>query len=380
MSSRTEIKKNRNHFSIESEADLRIEEGVNLNLRKLYSCYGYRQFKMGKFEEYDLYIRNRDFIPSESIITFRGKNAKLLALRPDLTLSIVKNHRPIPGETEKIYYCENIYRTDKGGNHCELMQTGLECLGTIDMFQLGEVVTLAIKSLETITNQYVLDISHMGILMEFVKPIPLEYRSDVLKFISEKNQQGLKKLLVEIGSSEEIKRKLVLLVESYGDIKNVLKKLKGEDLNTIELKYLNELEIIKEILKTEGLDKRVNLDFSIVNNMNYYSGIVFQGYIEGLPSAILSGGQYDGVMEHMGKKSSAVGFAIYLDDLKQLSKNDKDKDVDVLVIYNPEDALDNELVSYVESIRNTGKKVIAEQKTPKGLTYGKLVKYKRKKQ
>jgi ATP phosphoribosyltransferase regulatory subunit len=61
----------------------------------------------------------------------------------------------------------------------------------------------------------------------------------------------------------------------------------------------------------------MNLDFSIVNDISYYSGIIFQGYIEGIPEKVLSGGRYDKLLRKFGNRSGAVGFAVYLDLLER---------------------------------------------------------------
>lgn len=89
---------------------MKSDEKATFELRGLYEKYGYSRFKTGKFEEYELYVRNKDFIAADSIITFSDTNGKLMALKPDLTLSIVKNYRYIPGICGKVYYSENIYR------------------------------------------------------------------------------------------------------------------------------------------------------------------------------------------------------------------------------------------------------------------------------
>ena len=80
------------------------EEKTQLELHSLYQKYGYSRYKMGKFEEYDLYLRNKDFIGTENIIAFSDLNGRLMALKPDLTLSIVKNYRYRPGFVQKVYY------------------------------------------------------------------------------------------------------------------------------------------------------------------------------------------------------------------------------------------------------------------------------------
>ena len=84
-------------------------------LRDLYTSYGYAQYRMRKFEEYELYVRNKSFLTSDHMITFTDREGRLMALKPDVTLSIVKNTRENAG-TEKVYYHESVYREEKGSN------------------------------------------------------------------------------------------------------------------------------------------------------------------------------------------------------------------------------------------------------------------------
>ena len=102
---------------MEAKYPLKPEERVLYALRGLYRQYGYSQFKMGKFEEYDLYVRNKDFLVSDGIITFTDTDGRLMALKPDVTLSIIKNARVAPGCVQKLYYNENVYRVS-GSTHC----------------------------------------------------------------------------------------------------------------------------------------------------------------------------------------------------------------------------------------------------------------------
>ena len=81
---------------------LRKDEQVLYSLRDLYRQYGYQQYQVTKFEEYDLYVRNKNFLVSENMLTFTDTNGKLMALKPDITLSIVKNARPTRETTEKV--------------------------------------------------------------------------------------------------------------------------------------------------------------------------------------------------------------------------------------------------------------------------------------
>ena len=151
-------------------------ERITLSLRDLYDRYGYRQYKMSKFEEYDLYARNKDFLVSGSVITFTDLSGKLMALKPDVTLSIVKNSLDQPG-VRKLYYHENVYRIAKGDQgYREIMQVGLEAIGEVDNYTISEVLLLAAKSLRSISEQSVLDVSHLGLLSELLDTIGIPYQ------------------------------------------------------------------------------------------------------------------------------------------------------------------------------------------------------------
>ena len=147
------------------ETMIRSDERAVFALRSLYRRYGYARYKMSRFEEYDLYVRNKDFLVSDEVITFTDHTGRLLALKPDVTLSIIKNTVDRPGAVQKVYYNENVYRVAKGTHSFkEIMQAGLECIGDLGEYEIAEVVLLAAKSLDLIGGGYVLDLSHMGLL------------------------------------------------------------------------------------------------------------------------------------------------------------------------------------------------------------------------
>ena len=144
---------------------LKYEEKAVFALRKLYSSNGYRQFKMSKFEEYDLYSKNKDFLVSDGVITFNDVGGKLLALKPDVTLSIIKNSSPDNTGVERYFYNENVYRIAEGSDtYKEIMQTGIECIGNITSDDMSQVLNLAAQSLATISNDFLLNISSVSLL------------------------------------------------------------------------------------------------------------------------------------------------------------------------------------------------------------------------
>ncbi len=294
------------------------EEYVYLKLRALYSGYGYKKYRMSKFEEYDLYAKNKDFLVSESVITFTDMGGKLLALKPDVTLSIVKNSKDVDG-VMKVYYNENVYRVSKGTKTFkEIMQTGLECIGAVDLKTVEEVLVLASKSLSEISKDYMLCVSNLDIIKEVLSfsGLSVDKQNETIKYLGEKNLPSIKILLEKEGITGDKKELVEKLVTVYGVPEKVLSALDGF---AVSEKAKIAIEELKQVVS--GLVKEndsVIIDFSVVNDMNYYNGIAFKGYIEGVPTGVISGGEYDKLMKKMGKPYKAVGFAVYLDEISRV--------------------------------------------------------------
>ncbi len=353
---------------------MRSDEKATFELRGLYERYGYCRFKTGKFEEYELYVRNKDFIAADSIITFSDMSGKLMALKPDLTLSIVKNYHYVPGFVEKVYYSENIYRASRATHaYREILQTGLECMGDIGLYDLCEVTVLAARSLAAISSDYLLEISHLGLIEALLEGTELRVREQIVKRISEKNLHEIHQLCREYGIDEETDRNLEILVSTYGNYRRVLDKLKKLHLPPKAAEALKELEEICSALAANRMARNINIDFSIVNDMSYYSGILYKGFIQGIPSSILSGGQYDRLMERMGRKTGAIGFALYLDALDRLDTEEKAFDYDVILLYDESSEV-SAVLRAARELREGGETVLTEKAAPPKLTCRKLMK------
>ncbi len=312
---------------------LKKEEKAIYDLRALYESYGYKKYKMSKFEEYDLYAANRSFLAEGNIITFNDTHGKLLALKPDVTLSIVKNVEE--NKRTKEYYNENVYRAIDG-EYREIMQVGIESIGDVDLYAICEVIMLAKKSLQTISDNYLLDLSNaafVGGLLDTAK-IPFDVREKLLHCISEKNTHDIVTITAGMGLDREFGEKLGAIASLYGDFSDVIEKARPlADGNATMCAALDELESIYAFMCSVGEGDRLKLDFSQINDMNYYNGITFRGFIDGVPNGILSGGRYDRLLEKMGKNTGAVGFAIYMNMLDLYFDDRREYDVDILVTY-----------------------------------------------
>ncbi len=336
------------------KATLSTQERIMFELRELYLGYGYRPYKVGKFEEYDFYMRNKKFLASERVLSFSDTNGKLKALKPDVTLSIVKNAKD-DGRIQKLCYTETVYRVPHNAyGFREIMQTGLECIGRVDDYAAGEVLMLAARSLGRIDERYVLDVSDVGVLSGVLaeEPIGDSECARLLACVGEKNLHGLDALCKELSVSTLTAERLSSLVRACGPLGPTLEQVESLDLPPASREALAGLRRMSGMLYAYGITN-VNLDFSVVNDMDYYNGLVFRGFVEGVPAGVLSGGRYDNLLLRMGKSGEAIGFAVYLDQLERFSDAKYVYEPDALVIY--DDTSDPlEIVREAEKLRARG--------------------------
>ena len=348
------------------------DEELMFRLRTLYEQYGYTQYKMSKFEEYDLYAGNKDFLVSENVITFTDTNGKLMALKPDVTLSIVRNSRFDPDDMiRKVYYHENVYRiTGRNRSFCEIMQTGLECIGNLDSYCVSEVLMLAASSMRCISEDCVLDLSHMAIVGYFVDRLrlPADVRPDVFRCIAEKNTHELESVCTRYRADVLALQALLKLIRITGMPSTVADELTG--LGCPE-EYVSELTSLEKDLAVFGLDRMLSVNFSVVNDMSYYNGLVFKGYIKGIPSSVLSGGRYDSLMQKIGRNTGAIGFAVYPDLLEKYWYESSTYDVDTVLLYDSS-VSSADLFTAIGRLNENGKSTLALRTLPSSVRYRQL--------
>ena len=305
------------------------QEKIGFLLRTLYAGTGYSRYQMGKFEEYDLYSRNKNFLFSENVITFTDTNGRLMALKPDVTLSIVKNTRDSAGSLQKLYYHENVYRVASAEDGFrEMTQVGIECMGNVDGACVAEVLKLAADSLQACSEKYVLEISHLGLLGAFVDAVASDekMREELLQCVVEKNLHGIRKVCVENGKSENAAEPLCQLVSLYGTPKSVMPRIRRLAEENGAAEYAEELGRAAASFAGSEEEDRIRIDFSASGDVKYYNGIAFKGFISGIPGSVLSGGQYDRLMRRMGRRDRAIGFAVFLNMLDRLQEGERTDD------------------------------------------------------
>ena len=351
------------------ELMLKDDEWAIVRLRMLYRQYGYTYYKMSEFEEYDLYVRNKSFLNTDNILTFTGADGKLMALKPDVTLSIIKNAKDGQGALQKVYYSENVYRpSPTSRDYREIMQVGLECIGELDLWTMAEVVLLAARSLETISCRYLLDLSHLGFVAGLLDQaqVKAEERDELMALMGTKNVPALTKACQRLRLEEDVVRDLCRLATLYAPPAQALEPLREMVRNRKMAWALSELESICALVGEAS--SHLRLDFSVVNDMNYYNGLIFRGYLPGLPSGILAGGRYDNLLRKMGKSSGAIGFGVYLDLLERVEPKADNYDADVLLLYGP-DTSPAQVARAAGKHRRAGLSVRTERQIPPGLRF-----------
>lgn len=341
------------------------EGGLHAALRRVFETAGYRRYKMSKFEEYDLYSRNRSFLQSEKVLTFTDTDGKLLALKPDVTLSIIKNFRGSQG-LEKLYYHENVYRAS-GVGFREIEQAGLECIGDVDEYSVCEVLSLAAKSLMTVGRDAELDVSHLGLLCDLLDGFGDDLKSRVLRFFGGKNTGELRSLLESSGVPDEAALRIIELSDIDCPADEAPEKL--QDILGGYVSW-ERLQLFCDTCRFLGdeFPGMIRVDFSTVGDLSYYSGIIFRGFIDGVPESVLSGGQYDNLAEKLSKHARAIGFALYLDLIDPLLLHKTEYDCDTLLLYS-EDKEPQEIYHEVKNLQEKGLSVMTAREVPAGLKF-----------
>lgn len=355
---------------------LKTEERIMYTLRSLYHQSGYTPFKMSRFEEYDMYVRNKNFVGAGEIVTFTDLSGRLLALKPDVTLSIIKNYKGAEGMVSKVYYNENVYRPDRTTHEIkEIMQSGIECMGEISEIDECEVISLAIRSLEAISPNYILDISSVGIVNGLLNAAGLDEdtQKSIIKLLGEKNSSSLRILCEQSGVGSAITDIAVSLCDISGKATEAISSIEKLCINREMIDSAAELRRLIDALSSCGMANNVCIDFSIIGDTKYYNGVVFRGYVDKLPKSVLSGGRYDNLLKGMGKTGGAIGFAVYSDMMERIDENDKAFDCDILLTY--EDAVSYADIAKAAKALTDDGNIVNVQKTSTGaLRYKKLCK------
>jgi ATP phosphoribosyltransferase regulatory subunit len=311
--------------------DLELKESLIDSLKALYRGYGYRQVQTPVFEYYDLFLEIKETIDKEKMVKLIDRDGKILVLRPDATIPIARmvatNQN---GESSyKLSYFTNVFRMSDNTQNLsnrELTQAGIEFFGRQDYEADVEVISLAIQSLQQLgVSDFQIDLGQANYFKELLNATSLSIseQSEIRKAIEQKNVSELRKVLSETMLEETYQNAILSIPLLYGNPSEVLEKAKKLSVNDEMNGELEHLSQVYSRLVEDGFEEYLSVDLGMINDLNYYTGIIFQGYIKGLGKTVVVGGRYDQLTKQFGSELPATGFGIYLDNLLEFFKSIK---------------------------------------------------------
>ncbi|MBQ8759047.1 MAG: ATP phosphoribosyltransferase regulatory subunit, partial [Clostridia bacterium] len=332
--------------------EIKTVKEIGERLLSLYQKRGYAEVVTPTIEYFDVFNIENRVIAEESMFKMTDKTGKLVVLRPDNTTPMARiaatrlKNAPKP---IKLCYNQNVYRIMHGysGKRSEFTQTGIEILGG-DTFKADiECLTGALTSLKEASTyfgkdiDYKLEIGHAGFAKALLDSLSLDETEKelALSYVEAKNSSNVEFLSANHGNLDEAIKLIRQIPRLFGS-KEVLDKARAlcggiEEANTA-LDYLSQ---IYTVLENAGFAQNITIDLSIVHEMEYYTGLVFRGYIDGAGEAVLGGGRYDTLLENFGEKTGATGFGINVsviaDSLGRKMERTADEKVQVIIHYEP---------------------------------------------
>ncbi|MDD4699036.1 MAG: ATP phosphoribosyltransferase regulatory subunit [Oscillospiraceae bacterium] len=300
---------------------------IKILLANLYENRGYHEAITPILENYDLFNLESASLTQEEMYKLTDRSGHLLVLRPDITMPIARLASTRLKDAAlplRLYYNQKVFRVNPSlkGKRNEINQSGIELIGASGVLSDLEVITTALNALcKCGIDDLTIEIGHAGIFKKLTESLPADesVKERIRGYIESKSYSSLEDELSDLPESDSVKA-LRYLPRLFGvrEIIKTARDLCGNLINE-ELDYLNQL---LDCLEAEYGDK-VRLDLGIVHRNNYYTGMVFRGYIKGSGQTVVSGGRYDKLLSEFGKDWPAIGFAINIDAIAENQRNFK---------------------------------------------------------
>ncbi|MCI5904134.1 MAG: ATP phosphoribosyltransferase regulatory subunit [Oscillospiraceae bacterium] len=306
--------------------DCAIRNGIEQRIAGIFSSKGYCEIVTPGIEFFDVFNLRSRYFPQESMYKLVDGKGRLLVVRPDSTMPIARvaatrlREVPLP---LRMFYRQNVYRNSpamRGGSD-EIKQMGIELIGSDSRRADLEVITTAIEVLASCDNEkFRFEIGDIGFFRELVSKLDTDDASkeEIRSLIEVKNYPALNDLLDSIGNNK-ITNALKQLPRLFGGVE-VFEKAANLFADEKINKILSDLKAIYNDLSALGYDGKITVDLGIVNKMDYYTGVVMKGYLEGCGDEVLSGGRYNHLLAEFGYDVPATGFAVNIDAAAKLIK------------------------------------------------------------
>ena len=284
---------------------------------------GYVMFEPDYLEDYDAFIEMNQRIKKESMIKMIEPDGSISLLRPDITTSLIKHLVP-KWEDEadlKLYYSSTIFSRSTLGKIEEQKQFGVEYLGNSSLSADVEVLELVMNLCKEFKLNYKVVINNNRFLNQLFNQLKLNQfdEKELKEIISNKNAYELNRFIKRLEITNPI---LQNLFDLEGSISEIKEKLKGTNISKELTDALSTLNQIEEVLEKDAYSTKYTFDLSLLTQYDYYDGIIFKGFLKGVPHVILNGGRYDPLTKQFGKSIPAIGFSLQIQDfIKEVIKS-----------------------------------------------------------
>lgn len=303
---------------------------VEKTFAAIYKGYGYSEVVTPGIEFYDVFNKGSRYFQQESIYKLVDSKGRLIAMRPDSTIPIarmVSTRLKSATLPLRLFYNQSIFSINPSltGRSDEIVQAGIELIGSDSKKADLEVLSLAIETLSAFDkDDFRLEIGDIGFFKELVSQLEIDESvcEEIRRLIEVKNYPALNDLIDSIGDNK-ITRALKQLPRLFGGVEVFEKASTLFSDEKIDL-ILSNLKDIYNSLESVGYNGKITVDLGIVNRTDYYSGVVFRGYLYGYGEAVVSGGRYDKLISEFGLDIPATGFGVNVDAVStMLRRNNK---------------------------------------------------------
>jgi histidyl-tRNA synthetase len=301
-------------------------------MRKIAESFGYREIATPTFEHLQLFTLKSGEAIIEEIYAFKDKGGRDLALRPELTAPVMRmfvNECSVMPKPLRFYYFTNCFRYERPqkGRYREFWQFGVELIGSPSHLADAEVICLAYKILKELNLEFELHIGHVGLLRHLLRDLDEEKASRIMRLVDKDDVEGLGNYMDEIGLKEELKERVYSLIDLKGS-----REIVDEAKNIIPDFDFVYIEKVCDVL--DFLDVDYHLNFGIARGLDYYTGVVFEFYAEGLgaQNQICGGGSYELAHLFGGDRTPSTGFAIGFDRVAEICDVDVEKSPKIAIV------------------------------------------------
>jgi ATP phosphoribosyltransferase regulatory subunit len=220
---------------------------------------------------------------------------------------------------QRLFYNGNVFRSSQGhhGEQMESYQAGVELIGATGVLADSEIILLLRDCLQQVgMDQWHLVLGEAGLTRSLLEPFPEKVRADVRYCIANLDRVGLEKLSL----TPELRERALLLFDLRGNPETVLEKVSQFDLDETGKTIVAKLRSLLELL-TATASFSLTLDLSLLQTIDYYTGIVFEVVAETERETCIigQGGRYDqllGLYHPQGETRPGIGFALNLEALQ----------------------------------------------------------------